>query len=551
MATVKGKKHKESREHKRIEVPNSDRLINNTSFKFKEDSEIDKQFGDSTRESFTNELEENEHKFHTERLKEEEEFANVFYTTTFKFQEDDEFDRLFNNISLELDEDERFAETFDIAKGNFANKFEEPASKFVTDKFEQNLDIKEVKCPVLRGGCKQEEFDEFAQSWGRYAECQWEMDDRELKQQMLNCAVGPLENIMYNSLGSKLDTLSETDLMEELEKLAVMKSIAEQQDVNNPAIAYMENTAKPTSHKYPAQCSLTHRSPVHNSPKVHSQSFNEEKANDKVLAIQAQEDLVAEDQAEQDEARRVHPSKQEEDLAVHAEATTGNTLAHSGGDTSLACDKSTIITVSKEYALTADIAEATQAAEDSLEYNQVDGEDTVPAEPVKITEKDHECGQQANQDQNQDEHLRIQAKEKLKSKKKISTRHNTKRPASRSGVREQDQNMAQNTQHKYWPETTNSTTCTFSKAPLMMINTEKDIETDTFITMIEQHSQERVKQRVDVQRLSQAAGLHEQVHEDDDLQHQLPRGSMTNTRQSSTIQEAVARSVKVPIINVA
>jgi hypothetical protein len=55
------------------------------------------------------------------------------------------------------------------------------------------------------------------------------MDDRELRQQLLNCAVGPLEQIMYRALGSKLDTLSEFDLMEELERLALVKSVADVQ----------------------------------------------------------------------------------------------------------------------------------------------------------------------------------------------------------------------------------------------------------------------------------------------------------------------------------
>jgi hypothetical protein len=356
---VKGKKHKESREHKIVEDFNTDRdIFKGHSFLFEED----KEFGNITRDIFTNELGENKHKSHPERLKQEEEFAKVFYTTNFKFQEDDEFDLLFNNISPKLDDEERFAKTFDFAKGTFANKFEEPACKF-----KQDLDIKVVKCPVLRGGCKQEEFDEFAQSWSRYAECQWEMDNRELRQQLMNCVVGPLELIMYNSLGSKLDTLSEPDLLEELKKLAVVKHIAEQQDVgamvymNNQAMVNMENTAKPTSLRSPAHGCLTQRSPVHSSTRVHSQSFPEEHANDKVLVVQVQEDLAAEDQAlatevqpvvaaedqvlgkavqlvvaaedqaEQDEDRHVHPSKQEEDQTVHAESTAGNIIAHRGG----------------------------------------------------------------------------------------------------------------------------------------------------------------------------------------------------------------------------
>ena len=60
------------------------------------------------------------------------------------------------------------------------------------------------------------------------------MDDRELRQQLLNCAVGPLEQIMYRALGSKLDTLSEFDLMEELERLAVVKSVADVQAMTSP-----------------------------------------------------------------------------------------------------------------------------------------------------------------------------------------------------------------------------------------------------------------------------------------------------------------------------
>jgi hypothetical protein len=52
------------------------------------------------------------------------------------------------------------------------------------------------------------------------------MDERELRQRLLNCAVGPLEDIMYDTLGSKVDTLSETYLMEELERLTVVKTVA-------------------------------------------------------------------------------------------------------------------------------------------------------------------------------------------------------------------------------------------------------------------------------------------------------------------------------------
>ena len=47
------------------------------------------------------------------------------------------------------------------------------------------------------------------------------MDDRELRQQLLNCIDGTLEAAMHNALGSKINTSTETDMMEELGKLAV------------------------------------------------------------------------------------------------------------------------------------------------------------------------------------------------------------------------------------------------------------------------------------------------------------------------------------------
>ena len=106
---------------------NFDRLITGTYFNYKKVTEINEEFGDITKEIFTNELGENKYKSHPERLKQGEKFAKGFYTINSKYKEDDKFDLLFDNkISPKLDDDERFAETFDFAKGTFANKFEEP-----------------------------------------------------------------------------------------------------------------------------------------------------------------------------------------------------------------------------------------------------------------------------------------------------------------------------------------------------------------------------------------------------------------------------------------
>ena len=49
-------------------------------------------------------------------------------------------------------------------------------------------------------------------------------------------------------------------------------------------------------------------------------------------------------------------------------------------------------------------------------------------------------------------------------------------------------------------------------------------------------------------KLSRDDDQHEQIHERDDLHHQKPRSSLINTRQSSTILEAVARQVEPPKI---
>ena len=104
MAMGKGKKHKASRKHKMVKELNTDR--------------------DIFKGNFTNEFGENKHNFHTEKLKQEEEFEKIVYTTTFKFQEDDE----------------RFDETSN--KGTSANKFEEQPCEIISDKFKQDVDIK-------------------------------------------------------------------------------------------------------------------------------------------------------------------------------------------------------------------------------------------------------------------------------------------------------------------------------------------------------------------------------------------------------------------------
>jgi hypothetical protein len=58
--------------------------------------------------------------------------------------------------------------------------------------------------------------------------------------------VGPLEEVMYKTLGAKVDFLSEADLLDELGRVAMVKTNTEVQDEDHHA---MEN---------PVESTLTH-----------------------------------------------------------------------------------------------------------------------------------------------------------------------------------------------------------------------------------------------------------------------------------------------------
>ena len=252
----------------------------------------------------------------------------------------------------------------------------------------------------------------------------------------------------------------------------------------------------------PAKKLTNYRTPAHSSPHILSQSIHEGKAEDQVLATKVQQvqptqqDLVAEDLAAQEEAQRVHPAQQEEDLAVHAEAAAGNILINSGGDSFLAYNGGTTIIDSEEDALTAEVAEAILAAEDSPEYKHVDEKDAVPADTVKVLDNDHEHDHQAYQDLNQEKHIGTQATQRLNSKK-TSTRPGTARPAPRTGTKKHNQGRAQSNQNKFWSRKTDST---ISKATSRTTCKKEDIETVSSVTKEEQHSQEKVKQQEDVHK---------------------------------------------------
>ena len=105
-------------------------------------------------------------------------------------------------------------------------------------KFEEDCKLQEVQCPSLRGGCNQKEFQAFIQQWSLYRGLNNGRDEIELRHQLLNSIDEALKNDMYDVLGSNTSTLSETAMLDVLEKLAVEKII---EYVNYPTRVSKEN----------------------------------------------------------------------------------------------------------------------------------------------------------------------------------------------------------------------------------------------------------------------------------------------------------------------
>ena len=83
------------------------------------------------------------------------------------------------------------------------------------------------------------------------------MDVWELRHQLLDYTDGPLEDDMYNALGIKIGTLSETEMMEELENLAVEEIVA--------MISVERPVKQQPAHSGTAHSHTAHRSPAHSS----------------------------------------------------------------------------------------------------------------------------------------------------------------------------------------------------------------------------------------------------------------------------------------------
>jgi hypothetical protein len=149
----------------------------------------------------------------------------VFHSTDYEFDKDVEFARVYNMTAFETED---------------ASEFD---NIFYTNVVEEDSGYHEMLCPTLRGGCSKDEFNTFTQKWSLYAGCRDDIDTRELRQELLNCAVGPLEEMMYNTLGAKVDLLSKADLLDELGKIATVRTGTEVQAEDHRV---MENPVEST-----------------------------------------------------------------------------------------------------------------------------------------------------------------------------------------------------------------------------------------------------------------------------------------------------------------
>jgi hypothetical protein len=150
-------------------------------------------------------------------------------------------------VYVEYKEDEEFNDDRSIAKGHI-NSHEE------------------VRAPRLWicGGYSQDEFQAFKHQWSLFRGYHNGMDDKELRYLLLDSINGPLEDAMYNAFGSKIYTIPDTIMLEELEKFAVKEII---KYVNYSTKVSEKNPVKLP----PAQRSTAHSSPAHSSP-AHSKS---------------------------------------------------------------------------------------------------------------------------------------------------------------------------------------------------------------------------------------------------------------------------------------
>ena len=152
----------------------------------------------------------------------------------------------------------------------------------INHNFKKNNAEGNVPCPMLRNGCNQDEFRAFTLQWRLYAGGQGEMDDRELRRQLLSCIDETLEGAMYDALGNKINTSTEADMMTELGKLAVDEQFTVEEIITVVEDMYM------IPEKIPVKQPRAHRSQPHSSLAKQTPPRFEDPALAQVLIQQGQ-----------------------------------------------------------------------------------------------------------------------------------------------------------------------------------------------------------------------------------------------------------------------
>jgi hypothetical protein len=88
-------------------------------------------------------------------------------------------------------------------------------------KFNKINEDGDLLCPMLQDGCNKDEFRSFTLQWRLYIRERGELDYSEVRQHLLSCIDETLVDAIHDALGYKINTSSVTDMMTELEKLAV------------------------------------------------------------------------------------------------------------------------------------------------------------------------------------------------------------------------------------------------------------------------------------------------------------------------------------------
>ena len=82
---------------------------------------------------------------------------------------------------------------------------------------------KKIPQPCIAVGCSQEDFKFFKRSWNQYVRASNEMGDVVLRDQLLHCPDYALKRAVAMALGDRVNTITVSDLLKEIETLAVVR----------------------------------------------------------------------------------------------------------------------------------------------------------------------------------------------------------------------------------------------------------------------------------------------------------------------------------------